>query len=85
MQKLQQQLSDTSGLERGGGLAVVLANYWGEWTTFNGNLEDGEFTGLQFCLGVVDITLFIMSVRVYCHVESNGEIIACGHTLATKS
>lgn len=43
MQKLQQQLSDTSGLERGGGLAVELANYGGEWTTFYVNLEDGRF------------------------------------------
>lgn len=47
MQKLQQQLSDTSGLERGGGLAVALANHWREWTTFNANLQDGEFGGLK--------------------------------------
>lgn len=45
MQKLQQQLSDTSGPERGGGLAVELANYGGEWTTFHVNLEDGTFGG----------------------------------------
>lgn len=45
MQKLQQQLSDTSGPERGGGLAVELANYGGEWTTFHVNLEDGMFGG----------------------------------------
>lgn len=43
MQKLQPQLSDTSGLERGGGLAVELAKYGGEWTTFYVNLEDGRF------------------------------------------
>lgn len=53
MQKLQQQLSDTSGLERGGGLAGVLASYWGEWTTFNGNLQDGEFVGRQLWLRLV--------------------------------
>lgn len=45
MQKLQQQLSDTSGPERGGGLAVELANYGGEWTPFHANLEDGTFGG----------------------------------------
>lgn len=45
MQKLQQQLSDTSGPERGGGLAVELANYGGEWTTIHANLEDGTFGG----------------------------------------
>lgn len=46
MQKLQQQLSDTSGPERGGGLAVELANYGGEWTAFHVNLEDGTFGGM---------------------------------------
>lgn len=45
MQKLQQQLSDTSGPERGGGLAVELANDGGEWTAFHANLEDGTFGG----------------------------------------
>lgn len=68
MQKLQQQLSDTSGLERGGGLAVVLANYWGEWTTFNADLQDGELDGRYFSITRVDI------LRVY---RRHGALLEC--------
>lgn len=53
MQKLQQQLSDTSGPERGGGLAVELANDGGEWTAFHANLEDGTFGGGGGTFGLV--------------------------------
>lgn len=39
----QQQLSDTSGAERGGGLAGELVNRGGEWTALHVDLEHGRF------------------------------------------
>lgn len=75
MQKLQQQLSDTSGLERGGGLAVALANHWGEWTTFNANLQDGEFGGLKIWHGLVTINTLVKSALLCFRSVSNEELL----------
>lgn len=57
MQKLQQQLSDTSGVERGGGLAVALANSEGEWTSINADLVDGKVKGRDIILGLTRVTM----------------------------
>lgn len=80
MQKLQQQLSDTSGVERGGGLAVALANSEGEWTNINADLVDGKVNGRDIILGLTGVT---MSLR--CAFPSKSKRLVCGRTIAVAS